>query len=38
VIGVRRYDGQELARAGVKKEEVMPYITDLVNLDSGEFH
>jgi hypothetical protein len=32
VLAVRRCDGQELAQAAVKKEEVILYITDLVHL------
>jgi hypothetical protein len=37
VLAVRRCDGRELVRAAVKKEDVLPYMADLVNLVSGEF-
>jgi phage-related protein len=38
VLAVRRCDSRKLVRAALQKEEVMPYITDLVNLVSGDFH
>jgi hypothetical protein len=35
VLAVRRCDSWELARAGVKKEDLMPYIADLINAVLG---